>query len=105
MNKTKHTTCKLLALTRKAYQRHTMIATHLGEHFGIDYSVFVEDPLLTAACDMLAEVIQDTRLLIWWLEHDPDDCFYSEKGKLGGVEIRTAHQLWNYYQEKQKQER
>lgn len=38
MNKTKLTTCKLLELTRKAYQRHIMISAHLGEHFDIDYA-------------------------------------------------------------------
>lgn len=92
------TAIKLLDLTRQAYQRHKIIAEHLGEHFGIDYDVFVPDPLFDYAVSFLRNVIQDQKLLFWWLEHCPNCCVYSPKDDLRGYEIQTARQLWDYYQ-------
>lgn len=100
----KTTVPKLLELTRKAYQRHIMISEHLATHFDVNYSVFTNDPLFDEACNLLDEIIKDHQLLLWWLNHDEDDCFYCEPGQLGGVELITAQMLWNYYQAKQKKE-
>lgn len=93
----KRTVCTLLELSRKAYLRHQMIGDHLADHFDIDYDVFTPDPLFNYATDLLGEMIRDHHLLLWWLTHAPNENIYSKKGVLGGHEIETAVQLWDYY--------
>ena len=91
--------CKLLNLTRQSYQRHILIAEHLGEHFNISYDVFAPDPLLDSTIDLLSRHIKDRCLLMWWLRHDEDDCFYADPHRLGGCEIYSAKGLMDYYEE------
>lgn len=91
--------CKLLTLTRQSYQRHILIAEHLGDHFNISYDVFAPDPLLDTIIDLLNDHIKDRCLLMWWLRHDEDDYFYADPNRLGGCEIYSAQGLVEYYEE------
>ena len=93
---------KLLNLTRQSYQRHILIAEHLGEHFNISYDVFAPDPLLDTIVNLLNDHIKDRCLLMWWLRHDEDDYFYAAPHRLGGCEIYNAQGLVEYYEEKVK---
>ena len=90
---------KLLNLTRQSYQRHILIAEHLGEHFNICYDVFAPDPLLDTIIDLLNDHFKDRCLLMWWLRHDEDDYFYADPHRLGGCEIYNAQGLVEYYEE------
>lgn len=94
----------MLNLARQAYQRHTLIAQHLSEHFNIHYDVFTPDPLFDATVDLLSEHIRDHCLLMWWLRHDDNDCFYANPHSLGCCEIYTPQQLVEYYNTTQKKE-
>lgn len=98
------TTCRLLDVTRQAYQRHRMITEHLDKHFDVDYDVFTTDPLFAYAVEILSNMITDHQLLFWWLDHKPEAYFYSKENSLEGEEIRTAQQLWKYYQESLRSE-
>ena len=90
---------KLLNLTRQSYQRHILIAEHLGEHFNISYDVFAPDPLLDTIVNLLNDHIKDRCLLMWWLRHDEDDYFYAVLNGPGTSEIYNAQGLVEYYEE------
>ena len=88
--------CRLLNALRESVKYSQKLKKHMSK-FDVDMDLFKDNPLEDAVCDVVFSVIEDTKLVVWWIFDKKLSSSYIDDESLELFTINTAEELYDYY--------